>query len=72
MLCYLEEYPGFKVFKGILLYHDKISISDQSPLKQVLLDEFHATPMASHAGIHRTYGRLRDNFYWKGMKKRCG
>jgi len=64
-----EEYPGFKVVKGILLYHDKIFIPDQSPLKQVLLDEFHATPMAGHAGIHRTYGRLSNNFYWKGMKK---
>jgi len=40
-----------------------------SPFKQVLLDEFHATPMAGHAGIHRTYGRLSENFYWKGMKK---
>jgi len=64
-----EEYPGFKVVKGILLCHDKIFIPYQSPLKQVLLDEFHATPMAGHAGIHRTYGQLSDNFYWKGMKK---
>jgi len=25
--------------------------------------------MAGHVGIHRTYGRLSDNFFWKGMKK---
>jgi len=56
VLCCPEEYPGFKVVKGILLYHNKIFILDQSPLKQVFFEEFHATPMASHAGIHRTYG----------------
>jgi len=65
VLCWPEEHPGFKIVKGILLYHDKIYISDQSPLKQVLLEEFHATPIAGHAGIHRTYGRLSDNFFGK-------
>jgi len=29
--------------------HDKIFIPDQFPVKQVLLEEFHATPMAGHA-----------------------
>ena len=56
MLGFLEEHPGFKIVKGIILYHDKIYIPCQSPLKQVLLEEFHATPMAGHAGIHKTYG----------------
>jgi len=65
----LEEHSGFIIVKGIILYHDKIYIPCTSPLKQVLLEEFHVTPMAGHAGIHRTYGRLSDNFFWKGMKK---
>jgi len=34
VLCWPEEHSGFKIVKGILLYHDKIYISDQSPLKQ--------------------------------------
>jgi len=38
-----EEHPGFKIVKGIILYHDKIYIPCKSPLTQVLLEEFHAT-----------------------------
>ena len=67
-----EEHPGFKFVKGIILYHDKIYIPCQSPLKQVFFEEFHATLMPGHAEIHRTYGRLSDNFFWKGMKKSRG
>jgi len=61
-----------KFVKGILLYHDKIYINFQSPFKQVHLEEFHAIPMVGHAEIHRSYGRLSDHFFWKGMKKRRG
>jgi len=51
-----EKHRRFKIVKGIILYHDKIYIPCKSPLIQVLLEEFHATPMAGHARIHRTYG----------------
>nr|KYP66317.1 Retrotransposable element Tf2 [Cajanus cajan] len=64
-----KDHPGFKIVKGVLLYNEKIYLSEQSPLKHILLEEFHATPIAGHAGIHRTYGRLSDNFFWRGMKK---
>jgi len=39
VLCCLEEYPGFKVVKGILLYHDKIFIPNQaSPFEGISCD----------------------------------
>ncbi|ROT64514.1 Retrovirus-related Pol polyprotein from transposon opus [Penaeus vannamei] len=31
------------------------------------LDAVHAVPSAGHQGVHRTYQRLRDHFYFPGM-----
>jgi hypothetical protein len=35
----------------------------------VLLEEFHASTIAGHSGITKTYGRLKENVYWVGMKR---
>jgi hypothetical protein len=50
-------------FKG------KLFIPSDSSLKTVLLEEFHASMLGGHVGIHKTYGRLRENVFWQGMKK---
>lgn len=53
---------------GLLYYKQKLLISAHSNLKQKLLHEFHATPIAGHAGIERTFLRLGANFFWHGMR----
>lgn len=63
------SYPFFKVHRGQLFFKDKLYISSNSPLKHVLLEELHISPLGGHSGIHKTYGRLSENVYWEGMKK---
>ena len=63
------EYPGFKLMNGLLFFKEKLFIPAASPLKQVLLEEFHSSLLGGHSGIHRTYGRLQENIYWNGMRK---
>ncbi|XP_076385682.1 uncharacterized protein LOC143264081 [Megachile rotundata] len=34
-----------------------------------IIQENHTTPTGGHKGIRKTYHRVRDNYYWKNMKK---
>ncbi|ROT79561.1 hypothetical protein C7M84_001723 [Penaeus vannamei] len=57
-----------------VLYHVK-SNNERALLQLVIprslcgaaLDAVHAVPSAGHQGVHRTYQRLRDHFYFPGM-----
>lgn len=62
-------HPKFKVHRGLLFYKGRLFIPANSPMKQLLLDEFHSSPMGGHGGIHKTYGRLKENVYWQGLKQ---
>lgn len=65
----LDLHPNFQV-KGNLLFHDnKLFIPDPVELKHLLLEEFHAFQLGGHSGISKTYGRLKENVFWVGMKK---
>ena len=57
----------YSVCDGFLLYRHCYYISHHSPLKAVLLNEFHSTPLVGHAGVKRTLVRLSSTFYWLKM-----
>jgi hypothetical protein len=62
-------YPDYKLLDGLIYFKGKLFLTTNSPMKQLLLEEFHATPIGGHGGIHRTYGRIKENVYWHGMQK---
>jgi hypothetical protein len=62
-------YPGYQILNGLLFFKGKLFLPSTSPLKQTLLEEFHASPLGGHSGIHRTFGRLQENVFWFGMRK---
>lgn len=64
-----EAFPQFKVVRDLLFFKGKLYIPSSSPLKNVILEEFHSTLLGGHSGITKTYGRLKDNVYWEGMKQ---
>lgn len=64
----LAELPHYKVHDNLLSFHDKLFIPDSSELKTMLLQEFHASELGGHSGITKTYGRLKENVFWVGMK----
>lgn len=63
----LEACPKFKVIRGILYFKGKLYIPSNSPLKSLILEEYHSSPLGGHSGIHKIYGRLQENVYWDGM-----
>jgi hypothetical protein len=62
-------FPKFKLVNGLLIYEGRIWISPQSRFKTLLLQEYHASLSAGHAGISKTMKRLSENFYWEHMRR---
>lgn len=60
--------PTFKIVQRVLLCQGKIYINSTSTLKNLLLEEFHSSPLAGHTGIQKTLARLSANFLWSGMR----
>jgi hypothetical protein len=60
--------PGFRLHDGLLLRKGRIWFSLDSRFRSLLMQEFHGTPMAGHAGLSKTMKRLSENFFWEGMK----
>lgn len=64
-----EAYSDYKIHDGLVFFKGKLFIPNSASVKQLLLEEFHASPLGGHSGVHKTYGRLRENVFWHGMKK---
>lgn len=60
---------NYSIHDGIVYFKGKYFLSPHSSLKDSLMLEFHATPLAGHMGIKRTLVRLASNFHWVGMRK---
>ncbi|KAK2387384.1 hypothetical protein QL285_061173 [Trifolium repens] len=63
------DFPGFKVTHGMLYFREKLYIPADSPIKELLLTEFHSSPIGGHSGVQKTLGRLKENMYWHNMKQ---
>lgn len=64
-----QNQDGFHTLNGHLYFKGRVVVAPQSVLKHRILKEFHDTPVGGHAGILRTYQRLKQNVFWKGMKR---
>ncbi|RWW25022.1 hypothetical protein GW17_00010659 [Ensete ventricosum] len=51
-----------------LHYKGHIVLVPNSSCIKIILQEMHSTPMAGHSGFLRTYKRIKQKFYWEGMK----
>lgn len=61
--------PAISMVDGLIYFHRRVYVSRDSEAKAALLFEHHASPIAGHPGIERTFRRLAASFYWKGMRK---
>ncbi|VFQ74456.1 unnamed protein product [Cuscuta campestris] len=60
--------PPFSVINGVLYYNTRLCISGESDLRLELLKEYHASHTGGHTGVHRTFQRLAQSFYWPKMR----
>ena len=52
-----------------LRYKGRIVLIPDSPCIVIILHEMHSIPSAGHSRFLRTYKRVKQIFYWRGMKK---
>lgn len=50
---------------GVLRFEDRVCVPPR--LRQTVLDDVHGTPASGHFGVARTEGRLRRDWYWRGL-----
>ena len=46
-----------------------VCVPHDATLRAKLISEHHETPMAGHFGVKKTMERLREGFFWDGMRK---
>lgn len=65
-----EVLKGFTLEHGQLRHKGRFVLPKTSSFIDVLLNEYHDSPIGGHAGENKTYSRLATNWFWEGMRKR--
>ncbi len=54
--------------QGMVKYKGRIYLGSGGDIKREMVDQMHASAVGGHSGIDNTYKRLKQVFYWPGMK----
>jgi hypothetical protein len=60
---------GFMLDRGLIKKHDQVWIGNNSALRTKLIASFHDSPIGGHSGMVATYQRIKNYFYWRGLKQ---
>ncbi|GJZ63641.1 transposon ty3-G gag-pol polyprotein [Tanacetum coccineum] len=55
---------------GVWFRGEVILLNPLSPLITKVLQHCHASPEGGHFGFHKTLARIKENFWWTGIKER--
>lgn len=62
------EKSKYTLHNGLIRYKDRLWLPAGVPLILKMLDAFHTSPIGGHSSIPVTLRRLKQLFYWKGMR----
>lgn len=63
-----QQHPEFDI-RDILLFHKgHIWINCNNSFIPLLLEEYHKSPLGSHMVLAKTLSRIKQNFFWEGMR----
>ena len=68
LLADSDSWPKYNLRQERLFYKDRLVLPQNSPLISSILREFHMGLVGGHSGFLRTYKRIAQDFYWRGMK----
>jgi len=54
---------------GILRFHSRVCIPDDTEVKRLILEKGHKSHLSLHLGMTKMYQDLKETFWWQGMKK---
>ena len=58
----------FSLHNGLLLYKGRVFLWPTCTLKAKVFHLVHDNPLGGHAGFLKSYHRLKQDFFWHGMK----
>jgi hypothetical protein len=64
-----DSVPHFWLRDGLLRYNGVLLIPVVPELQQKIVHALHLSPAGGHSGVPVTLRRVRQLFYWRGMKK---
>lgn len=59
---------GYCLVDGLIRHKNRIWIAANSALQTRITAAMHSSPTGGHSGVLATYQRVKQLFYWKGMK----
>lgn len=61
---------AYKVAQGVIIcFRGRLYIGADLAVQKRVIQALHGSPIGGHSGIHGTYVRLKQLFFWPGMKK---
>lgn len=58
----------FSLHNGLILYKGRVYLGPQCSLKPKVLHLVHDSPLGGHSGFLKSFHRLKQDFFWVGMK----
>jgi hypothetical protein len=63
-----DSVPNFTLINGPLRYKNKVWLGSNKPMQQQVMHALHSSPLGGHSGVPVTYKKIKQLFYWVGMK----
>ena len=60
---------GYYLDNGIIKKDNHIWLANNSALRTKVIAAFHSSPIGGHSGITTTYHKVKQLFFWKGMRQ---
>lgn len=60
---------GFLTTDGLVRFRDRIYVSNDSEIKQTILQEFHEKPYSGHQGYQKTLRAVKKLYHWQNLNK---
>ncbi|WVZ14135.1 hypothetical protein V8G54_011701 [Vigna mungo] len=64
-----DKHSAYTLEGGRLHYKGRLVLSAKSKWISTISAEMHTSSIGGHSGVYRTYRRVVQSLYWKGMKK---
>jgi hypothetical protein len=60
--------PPFTLRQGVIRHKGRVWLSGNVPLQEKVIKALHDTSIGGHSGAPATYSKIKQLFYWTGMK----
>jgi hypothetical protein len=58
----------YTLSQGIICYKGRVWLGSSPDIQRQIISALHDSPIGGHSGFPVTYSKIKQLFYWKGMK----